>query len=365
MTLDAASSAAKELLAGVNSNTYHATSNPLGLAGLGYKTVIPAAYNAMATLSTAMVAEANVAVSSTLLNSSVTTSSSSNTIGTGTKSFAVQTGKSFPIGMIARATDVSDTANYVSGAVQSYDSGTGVLVIDATATGGSGTIASWSIFPDNSSSGGDVVGNTTSTDNALTRYHGTDGKVIQSSAISVDDAGIMSGVARVLAANGTAALPSYGFGTDLDTGFYLSATGTIAISIGGSQYATWSSSGFDWKDKIFKRAELRDYSETVVSQTSGATYAADYSAAPIHNITLDQDITLSFANPSKPGTMTNLSFIITQDATGGWDVTFPGGAVGAADFIMPQGAGDKVVFGAWTIDEGATWYLTDAKEYLA
>lgn len=47
----------------------------------------------------------------------------------------------------------------------------------------------------NSSAGaGDVVGGTTSTDNAVVRYDGTTGKLIQNSPVIINDAGTMSGV---------------------------------------------------------------------------------------------------------------------------------------------------------------------------
>ena len=41
---------------------------------------------------------------------------------------------------------------------------------------------------------GDVVGGSSSTDNALARYDGTTGKLIQNSVVVVDDSGNMSGV---------------------------------------------------------------------------------------------------------------------------------------------------------------------------
>lgn len=78
---------------------------------------------------------------------SIGTSSSSNSIGTGAKSFTTQTGKTFPTGAAIWVYDSSNGANYLEGTVTSYNSGAGALVINATSTGGSGTITSWTIAP--------------------------------------------------------------------------------------------------------------------------------------------------------------------------------------------------------------------------
>lgn len=72
-----------------------------------------------------------------------TTSVTSNTIGTGSKSFTVQTNLAYvPTQPVTVANDAS---NYMTGTVTSYNSGTGALVVNVTATNGSGTFASWSI----------------------------------------------------------------------------------------------------------------------------------------------------------------------------------------------------------------------------
>ncbi len=74
--------------------------------------------------------------------STTTTSNTSNTIGTGNKTFTVEAGKSFIVGMSLRAANSS--TNYMKGEVVSY-SGTS-LVINIKSFKGSGTFASWNIF---------------------------------------------------------------------------------------------------------------------------------------------------------------------------------------------------------------------------
>lgn len=74
------------------------------------------------------------------------TSTSSVLLGTGTKSFTMDTGRFFVPGdiIVATATGITPTTT-MTGTVTSYDSVTGALVMDSTVTAGtSGTYASWS-----------------------------------------------------------------------------------------------------------------------------------------------------------------------------------------------------------------------------
>lgn len=83
-------------------------------------------------------AEVNLAISTTL----VTTSSSSVTIGTGSKSFTVEAGKSFGVGQRLRISDGTAT-NLMEGEITSY-SGTS-LVVGIDYSEGAGTFTSWTI----------------------------------------------------------------------------------------------------------------------------------------------------------------------------------------------------------------------------
>jgi len=76
----------------------------------------------------------------------VSTSSTSLTVGTGSKSLTVETGKQWVPGMpIKIAVTASPSTNYMTGTVTSYNSGTGALVVDVSAVGGSGTYSAWSL----------------------------------------------------------------------------------------------------------------------------------------------------------------------------------------------------------------------------
>lgn len=73
------------------------------------------------------------------------TSTTSLAVGTGSKSLTTQTGKNFQIGQSVRIASTASPANYMDGQVTSYTSGTGALVVNVTAVGGTGTLAAWTI----------------------------------------------------------------------------------------------------------------------------------------------------------------------------------------------------------------------------
>ncbi len=71
------------------------------------------------------------------------TSSTAQTISTGTFSFQVPTQAAWAPGMFVSIVDAANFSNFMSGAVVSY-SGT-TLVVDVSTTGGSGAYSSWLI----------------------------------------------------------------------------------------------------------------------------------------------------------------------------------------------------------------------------
>jgi hypothetical protein len=73
------------------------------------------------------------------------TSTSSNSIGSGSKTFLSQGGKAWPVGQWLVATSLASPANFMVGQVTSYNTGTGLLVLNVQQTAGSGTFASWGI----------------------------------------------------------------------------------------------------------------------------------------------------------------------------------------------------------------------------
>lgn len=77
----------------------------------------------------------------------IAASTTSLTIGTGSKSLTANTGCAFTAGMEVFIASTASSSNRMVGLVTSYDSGTGALVVNVTSTTGSGTFAAWSIGP--------------------------------------------------------------------------------------------------------------------------------------------------------------------------------------------------------------------------
>lgn len=81
-----------------------------------------------------------------------TSSTTSNFIGTGTKTFTVSTGLKITVGDYATATAVTNA--FMTGTVTSYTTSTGVLVLNITNINGTGTFTSWTINQGNASNSG-------------------------------------------------------------------------------------------------------------------------------------------------------------------------------------------------------------------
>jgi hypothetical protein len=128
----------------------------VGLAGGGHRTLfVPALSNVVLTAQKAVDASAAAsssasaaAVSAATAAMAPSTSASSTTsvaIGTGSKSFVIETGKNFVIGMNLIIASTTNPANNMYGQVTSYTAGSGALVVNVTQVVGSGTIAAWTV----------------------------------------------------------------------------------------------------------------------------------------------------------------------------------------------------------------------------
>lgn len=92
-----------------------------------------------------MIDEINEAITALNFNSTNGTSSTSVTIGTGSKSFTASTGKSWQLGMTIKIANTTTPTNSMLGDVTAYNSGSGALTVNVTQTSGSGTFAAWTI----------------------------------------------------------------------------------------------------------------------------------------------------------------------------------------------------------------------------
>lgn len=109
----------------------------------GQANALAAGVDAAAAAADADAATASAAAS-TAVNApgSGATSTTSLTVGTGSKTLTIQTGKLFGVGQFVT---IANGANVMTGSITAYNSGTGSLTVDVTNIKGSGTFASWTI----------------------------------------------------------------------------------------------------------------------------------------------------------------------------------------------------------------------------
>ena len=113
-------------------------------------------------------------------------------------------------------------------------------------------------------------------------------------------------------------------------------------------------------DKVLEQPVLKDYGETVVTANSGTTYTIDLSEGNVFNITLTNNCAFTFANPPASGTAGSFTLILTQDATGGRTVTWPG-AVEWLGGVVPAitATADRAdIFTFVTINAGTRWFAS-------
>jgi hypothetical protein len=116
----------------------------------------------------------------------------------------------------------------------SYDSGTGVITNSSP------------------SLGGDVVGPASATDNSLARYDTTTGKLIQNSAVIVDDSSNMSGVNTLTTANLIVNDDTTLGGSNTDT-LAVNARITTDLEPNTDAAKDIGTSGRNWRDGFFSR----------------------------------------------------------------------------------------------------------------
>lgn len=118
---------------------------------------------------------------------------------------------------------------------------TGNTLNKATLTAGSGisiTNGSGSITI-SSSAAGDVVGPASATDNAVARFDGTTGKLLQNSAVTIaDTTGDITTAGKVFTAAGTALAPAYSTSGDTNTGVYFPGANQIGLAADGLEMFT-------------------------------------------------------------------------------------------------------------------------------
>jgi hypothetical protein len=91
---------------------------------------------------------------------------------------------------------------------------------------------------------GDVAGPASATDNAVVRFDGTTGKLIQNSAVTIaDTTGDIETSGKISVGDGTASLPSITNTGDTNTGIYFPAENQVGIATNGNFAALVDASG--------------------------------------------------------------------------------------------------------------------------
>jgi hypothetical protein len=113
------------------------------IAAWNYNTAIETQTNANSAQASA--SNAAAAASAAALNApgTMTTTTETITFGTGSKTFQVPTGKSYVAGQYVLVAQTSAPSNYMVGQVTSYNTVTGVLILNVVTNTGSGSASAW------------------------------------------------------------------------------------------------------------------------------------------------------------------------------------------------------------------------------
>lgn len=152
---------------------------------------------------------------------------------------------------------------------------------------------------------------------------------------------------KVQVEDGTAALPSYTFVSDLDSGFYRIGSGNIGLSLNGSLVGNFSASSLVYGGGVYAglsgtAGTLRSYSSTASRGYLGLTAVANTgdTATIISNVAMAQATTISIPDPVNAAAR----FLIAATAT-----PFTSG-----NLIKSSGTGGLVVDGGYKILSGTT-----------
>lgn len=289
------------------------------------------------------------------------TSTTSLTIGTGSKTLTIQTGKPFQIGQFVLVASTASPQNYMLGQITAYNATTGALTVNVPVSGGAGgtgTFTSWTIALTAPSGGGAYVLTTGATmtgtlnlpSNGLTvgasQLIVTGGKVgigtaAPGSELEVSDTGGDNDVRVTLRANGTTTsqVGASSALTFIDSignrPFVVNVNGAERFRVGATGITTAlaiesTSGGFKFPDGTTQLTAAGGWTEiATIATTSGSSIT--FSSIP----SAYSDLLLVFAGVSDVANC-NLGMALSPDGT-----TFTG-----AQSISPSAPASATLYGS-------------------
>jgi hypothetical protein len=199
---------------------------------------------------------------------------------------------------------------------------------------------------------GDVTGPASATDNAVVRFDGTSGKLVQNSAVTIaDTTGDIETSGKISVGDGSASLPSITNTGDTNTGIFFPNADEIGFAVNGNEELRITSAGY---------TQPVAYGDTVVAAGNTSTaLTLNLQAGNVFTATLTGNATITLSNPIATGA-SSLTLILTNDATPGRTVTLAGGT-----FKYPDGSITRTttanatdIWFFMTPDGGTTYYVS-------
>jgi len=198
--------------------------------------------------------------------------------------------------------------------------------------------------------GGDVVGPASSTDNALVRFDGITGKLIQNGVAIETDLGSIN------SQDGTAGLPTYGFLSTAGVGMYLTGGGALALANGSIGYLMLDNAGLLTASGSLTVSNdiIMNGAQIVISTSSAVDYVVLTNNFQI--VITDTSIARTVTLPANPATYQQFRIK---------DGSF---AAGTNNITVQVSGGVKTIDGALTavinINGGYLTVMYDGSNYL-
>lgn len=273
------------------------------------------------------------ALSSVIDGALTSTSTTSLTIGTGSKVLTVQTGLGYVVGYPLRISSSASPTNYMDGIVTAYNSGTGSLTVNVSSVSGSGTIAAWNtmVLP----GGGNFAGLTY---NKFTQRQVLANEVSIASASTVDfTAGnsnqfVITGTTSITAVTidqGAVVKARFASACQLTHGTNLQVQGGANYTTSAGDIATFTSNGTVVRVEIARADGNPVIPTTPLNATSDSTFTSTSSTDVVSpewvngkaliktNSKVDISTGQAFYDVDIPQNVKNIKIIIVNASTNG------------------------------------------------